>query len=163
MPHLNVVYARSHTPGGLLIRARDPFGRWSHCAILTDAGTAIEALASPDARTVSVSRSTLARAALTFQAIDGTLKIEPDTEVKSPVLYSIRGDRGADSIYAQVESRQPIDYNAIAGRKVTYQVTVAETGNVATVELDAAEATQDIDDRIDNLMKLRDCLRKGRR
>jgi len=122
-----------------------------------------ETLAGPDARTVSVSRSTLARAALTFQAIDGTLKVDPDTEVKSPVLYSIRGDRAADSIYAQVESRQPIAYKAIAGRKVTFQVTVAETGEVATVELDAAAATQDIDDRIDTMMKLRDCLLKGRR
>lgn len=121
-----------------------------------------EALDGPDARTVSVSRSTLARAALTFQAIDGTLRIDPDTEVKSPVLYSIRGDHATDSIYARVESRQPINYKAIAGRKVTYQVIVAETGNVATVELDAAAATQDIDDRIDTLMKLRDCLLKGR-
>ena len=43
MPSLTVVYARSHTVGGLLIRFRDPFGRWSHCGVVTERQTVIEA------------------------------------------------------------------------------------------------------------------------
>lgn len=43
--HLVVVYARSHTLGGLLIRHADRFGRWSHCGIVTERNTVIEALA----------------------------------------------------------------------------------------------------------------------
>lgn len=45
MPSLHVVYARSHTLGGLLIRAREAFGQWSHCGIVTPQGTVVEALA----------------------------------------------------------------------------------------------------------------------
>lgn len=43
MPALTVAYARSHTVGGLLIRFRDPFGRWSHCGLVTERQTVIEA------------------------------------------------------------------------------------------------------------------------
>ena len=44
MPALHVVYARSHTLGGLLIRAREAFGQWSHCAIVTPDHTVVEAV-----------------------------------------------------------------------------------------------------------------------
>jgi uncharacterized protein YycO len=40
---LAVLYARSITLGGLIIRHRDPFGRWSHCGLMTNDGTVIEA------------------------------------------------------------------------------------------------------------------------
>lgn len=43
MPVLTIVYARSHTLAGLLIRHADRWGRWSHCAIATGAGTVVEA------------------------------------------------------------------------------------------------------------------------
>lgn len=42
---LVIVYARSHTVGGLLIRHADRFGRWSHCGIVTPESTVIEARA----------------------------------------------------------------------------------------------------------------------
>lgn len=45
MSTITVIYARSHSLGGLLIRARDPFGRWSHAGLVTERGTVIEALA----------------------------------------------------------------------------------------------------------------------
>ena len=35
---LVVVYARSHSIGGLLIRHADRFGRWSHCGVVTTEG-----------------------------------------------------------------------------------------------------------------------------
>lgn len=43
MAKLTVIYARSATLGGVLIRARDPFGKWSHCAVMTDDHSVIEA------------------------------------------------------------------------------------------------------------------------
>lgn len=45
MPVLTVVYARSHTIGGLLIRYADRFGKWSHCGVVTPKKTVIEARA----------------------------------------------------------------------------------------------------------------------
>lgn len=42
---LVVAYARSHTLGGVLIRHADRFGRWSHCGVVTDPATVIEARA----------------------------------------------------------------------------------------------------------------------
>jgi uncharacterized protein YycO len=42
---LVIVYARSHTIGGLLIRHADRFGRWSHCGVVTPESTVIEARA----------------------------------------------------------------------------------------------------------------------
>ena len=38
-----VVYACAITVGGLLIRHRDPYGRWSHCGLSTGEGTVVEA------------------------------------------------------------------------------------------------------------------------
>lgn len=45
MSHLNVVYCRSHTLGGLLIRAASWWEQWSHCGIVTPKATIIEARA----------------------------------------------------------------------------------------------------------------------
>lgn len=42
---LVIVYGRSATLGGLLIRHADRFGRWSHCGVVTPENTVIEALA----------------------------------------------------------------------------------------------------------------------
>lgn len=44
-PHLHVVYSRSRTVGGWLIRASSWWDQWSHCGLLTDDGTVIEARA----------------------------------------------------------------------------------------------------------------------
>lgn len=120
-----------------------------------------QALRGKDARVASMSRSTLARAAITFQAIDGAVKVDPDTPVKSPILYSTREEGAAPDVYAEAAMRQPFDYKAIAGRRVSYQVMVAETGSMATVDIDAAQAARDIDDRIESMLKLRECLGRG--
>lgn len=45
MPTLTLVYSRSHTIGGLLIRHREAFGDWSHCGVVTGGSTVIEARA----------------------------------------------------------------------------------------------------------------------
>ncbi len=45
MGTLSVLFARSHTVGGLLIRAGQWFAPWNHCAIVTGTGTVVNALA----------------------------------------------------------------------------------------------------------------------
>lgn len=45
MAKLRVVYTRSHTIGGILIRWRDPYGAWSHCAVITPDNTVVESRA----------------------------------------------------------------------------------------------------------------------
>lgn len=43
--HLQLIYSRSRTVGGWLIRASSWWDQWSHCGLLTDDGTVIEARA----------------------------------------------------------------------------------------------------------------------
>lgn len=45
MPHLTLLYARSWTVGGVLIRLGQWFGHYSHVGILTPEGTVIDARA----------------------------------------------------------------------------------------------------------------------
>jgi uncharacterized protein YycO len=45
MPTLTIIYCRSITIGGILIRAREPFGKWSHCGIVTGNNSVVEARA----------------------------------------------------------------------------------------------------------------------
>ena len=111
-----------------------------------------------DTRTFGLSRSTLARAAITRAAIEDELQLG---EIKTPILYSTREPDEPGGMYADAALRQEIDYKAIAGRRVTYQVIVAETGLVASIELDAAQAARDIDERIDSMLQLWDCVRRG--
>ncbi len=40
--HLRVIYCRSASIGGIIIRHADRFGRWSHCGIWTPDDTVIE-------------------------------------------------------------------------------------------------------------------------
>ena len=46
------------------------------------------------------------------------------------------------------------------GRKVTYEVEVEDTGETASMTVDAGQALEDYDDRIDTMKKLLECLRK---
>ena len=45
MSHLEVVYSRSRTVGGWLIRAASWWDQWSHCGLVTPDGTVVEARA----------------------------------------------------------------------------------------------------------------------
>ena len=113
-----------------------------------------QALKGGDARAVSVSRSTLARAAITFGAIDGTLKIADDTEVASPVLYSARGD----VTYAEVDAQlQPVSMRNLAGLRV--RVPVDSGGETREMVVDAEAAIKDYDRRAGSLRLLVKCLR----
>jgi hypothetical protein len=75
----------------------------------SSAETTVElALLDPDLRQVSISRSTLARAAITFAAIDGRLDLDGVNEVASPVLYSARAPQ-ADEPAAATETPETIE------------------------------------------------------
>jgi hypothetical protein len=133
------------------------------------------ALAGQDARAVSLSRSTMARAALTFQAIRGELDLDGITEAKKPVLYSARVETSAkaekakepavevaraEPVYTDLTYNSEAVYPRLAGRKVKYQVRVADTGEIATFTVGAQEAMSDLDSRLNTMRKLISCLCK---
>ena len=71
-----------------------------------------QALQNKDVRAVSISRATLARAAITFEALDGRMDLAGVTNVASPVLYSRRGgmfdgDGGAGETFTRPENWEP--------------------------------------------------------
>jgi len=103
-----------------------------------------EALKRPDVRAMSVSRSTLARAALTFEAMEKDVEI-PD-ELSGPVLYS------RDESYTPLEQLAADDYKAAEGREV-----VISSGD-ASLRIDAASVLRDIQKRRDAVKQLLDCL-----
>jgi hypothetical protein len=45
MQFANIIYARSHSLGGILIRNHEAFGRWSHCGLMTPDNTVLESRA----------------------------------------------------------------------------------------------------------------------
>lgn len=114
-----------------------------------------QSLRDKDVRTLSVSRSTLARAAVTFAAVDNELKIDESATIKSPILYSARGDGGE---YAAVADPFADGYKALDGRVITFAATVASTGKTATVTIDSGAYMRDIDRRLQTLRRIRDCL-----
>lgn len=114
-----------------------------------------DALKDKDVRALSVSRSTLARAAVTFSAIDGQLKLDPDTVVKSPILYSSRGDSGE---YADVGNPLAGDYKQLDGRTVSFNLVIQDSGQQATFTIDAARAMRNLDDRLESARQLAKCI-----
>lgn len=116
-----------------------------------------EVLATKDARTLSVSRSTLARAAVTLAAVDGDLQLDESKPVKAPILYSARSG-GAE--YAELGDPLAGDYKRLEGRQLSYQVLVQDTGRMATLRGDAAQMLRDIDRRLDALRKVAKCLER---
>lgn len=160
--------------------ARNQFRRADGSSAETDVSIA---LLDADTRAVSLSRSTLARAAITFEAIRGTLDLDGVREVASPVLYSrrnpqvdealgvVEGDNAdatdtttdttdADNRYAEAGDSLGPDYKRLQGRRLSYLVRVADTGEVATLTADAQQTLQELDDRADTMRRLLDCLKR---
>lgn len=101
-------------------------------------------LRNQDVRAMSVSRSTLARAAITFEALEGEVAI-PDS-ISSPVLYS------RDEDYTPLESLAADDYKAAEGKAVELD------DGERTVRIDAAELLRDLRTRAEQARQLMDCL-----
>lgn len=92
----------------------------------TSADTTVElALLSPDVRQVSISRSTLARAAITFGAIRGDIDVSSLRSVKKPVLYSARAPQPeVEQPPAETPAQQPEaqpEAQPVRGRPTRYQ------------------------------------------
>lgn len=119
-------------------------------------------LNDPDVRAVSISRSTMARAALTFQAIREDVAL-PE-KIGKPLLYS--KDEASEA--PEDEPKEPkkpkplnpktIEPARLAGIKVSYEIKVEDTGRMATITIDASEAVRDLDSRIDRMRRLVECL-----
>jgi hypothetical protein len=114
------------------------------------------ALSDPDLRgKLIMSRSALARAAITFAAMDNELKLKSDTVVKSPILYSSRGDSGE---YADVGDPLSGDYKQLDGRTVSFNLVIQDSGQQATFTIDAARAMRNLDDRLESARQLAKCI-----
>lgn len=126
-----------------------------------------EALQEQDVRVVSISRSTLARAAITWAAIDGAIKASDIGTISKPVLYSRRVDEEAQPAssaakpapeYAAVDPRFGPGYKRLDGKRLQLQVRIADTGEVVNTSMDAAALMRDLDEREAVLRELMDCL-----
>lgn len=112
---------------------------------LSAEGEVEAALRNKDARAMSISRSTLARAAITFEALEG--EVEIPGSIRSPVLYS----RDEES-YTPLEALSPDNYKAAEGREVELD------DGESTVRIDAAILLRDLRDRMSQARQLMDCL-----
>ncbi|MBI5270700.1 MAG: hypothetical protein HY856_13595 [Burkholderiales bacterium] len=119
-------------------------------------------LASQDVRRVSISRSTIARAAVTFQAVDGQVDVPDELTVAAPVLYSRRGgffpEAEADSGYAALERARRDGYNRLANRQLKVPVRLADSGETVELTVDAAKAMARLDERQTLFEELAECL-----
>ena len=58
------------------------------------------------------------------------------------------------------QSKDEVGADEAKGRSVRFEVEVEDTGDVATMTVDAGEALRDYDERIDTMKKLLECLKK---
>ena len=56
--------------------------------------------------------------------------------------------------------REEVSPEDAAGRRVTYEVEVEDTGKTAKITVDAGTALEDYNQRVDIMNKLLECLRK---
>ena len=104
-----------------------------------------KALSKPDARATSVSRSTLARAAITFEAMQG--EVELPSNLDKPLLYS----RAEET--TPLDSISTDDYKAASGREL-----VLEGDDGSSLRIDAAVLFKDFQSRRELAKTVLDCL-----
>jgi hypothetical protein len=75
-------------------------------------------------------------------------------------IKSAIGNSGAfDPANPDIRASVTRDRN-LAGRKVSYDVRIEDTGETATLTVDAKEATEDYNSRVETMRKLLGCLGK---
>jgi hypothetical protein len=104
-----------------------------------------KALSKPDARATSVSRSTLARAAITFEAMQGEVSL-PDS-LDKPLLYS----RAEET--TPLDSVSPDNYKTASGREL-----VLEGDDGSSLRIDAAVLFRDFQSRRELAKTVLDCV-----
>jgi hypothetical protein len=108
-----------------------------------------EILRRPEVRDWSISRSSLARAAISQQLLDGK-KITAE-RAKTDVLFH----QDIDDDVPAVTRLQP---GRLAGRDVSYTVQVEDTGQTATITVDGERALLDLQEREDTMRRVKECL-----
>lgn len=119
-----------------------------------------EALANKDARVFGLSRSTLARAAITNMALSDEIAVDVIERIRKPILYSTR-EPGLDSeaeVYADRAPQGRFGYKPLGRGMVGFEATIAETGEPVTVESSAEALLTDLDSRIKAMMELKRCV-----
>lgn len=64
------------------------------------------------------------------------------------------------SVKREPEKRDEVAADEARGRRVSYEVTIEDTGDTASMTVDAGQAIADYDDRIATMKKLLECLKK---
>jgi hypothetical protein len=84
------------------------------------------AFSDPDMRAVSLSRSTLARAAITLGAMRGDFAFDRYSEIATPVLYSsvAAGDPTEAQVSAHAQAREADPYIRFDAKQVSYPVRI---------------------------------------
>lgn len=128
-----------------------------------DAEPIIEAaMQTQDVRALSLSRSTMARAAITLQAAREGVDLTGVRELRRPVLYSraLPDDHPLNPGYVSpVEGDTSTGvYSGLEGRPIRYEVRIEDTGQVATVTVDGAQAMRELDRREQVTRQLLSCL-----
>ncbi len=104
-------------------------------------------LARPMVRDLGISRSQLARAAITSDIIKGKDPSKDVQRAATDVLFHRELDEGNEDPYA-----------VYRGREVSYEVQLADSGKTATVTVDLGEAFDQLDQRDSALRALQECL-----
>lgn len=118
-----------------------------------------EILARPDVRAYSLGRATLARAALTQQMLAGANPAKGLESLAAPVLYSRRQETARPALQSpETDDSATIEASKLNGVKVSMDIRIEDTGEVATMTMDAGRALADLEDRAQRLRKLVGCL-----
>lgn len=97
------------------------------------------------------------------EAIDEVTK-KGEREARKPAPPSVFAPRQSRSNaptgedYAAIGDPFTSGYSALEGRKVTLQVRIADTGQIANFTVDAAQYMRDIDERKDTARRLAECI-----
>ena len=103
-------------------------------------------LADKDVRAVGISRSTLARAAITWAAVENRLELDGIERAERPILYSAR-----EQVIDDVEA----DFDGVMVRQ---PVMIQETGQTGYLTVDAGAALRDLSARTDALRRTLSCV-----
>lgn len=94
-----------------------------------------------------------------WDAVGGTATTHEDV-IESMLMASKRQEEPAAEPTTSSRRAENIPREELAGRRVSLPVLIEETGQTATITLDAKDALDDVDERESAMQRLLECLRK---
>lgn len=123
-----------------------------------------EGAAAPAVTSTTVKRSLLSKEAAALEPRLAELQaVAPSAKLRMGTLsFDVSDQAPVDAFlageYAGVADPFADGYKALDGRKVTFQVRIEDTGQTATLSIDAAQHLRDLDDRAATMRRLLDCI-----